>query len=571
MRPSAAGNLKGYLVLRVGQTVFAFWLLTLAIFGVSELAAIPFHAFLTGGAELATGDNIVARYVVFLSHIFFGFHPPGGGPGFTAPALLVLQGVPKTVFLLVLASAWALVLSVPLGLLSAARRGTWIGTAVTAFSMLAFSLPTFWIGLWIIMLALNVGWAPAEGPGVIRLLMAAFILGLLLASVLIPTIRNVVAESGDPANLSALREPSRWKLVARRALSSAIGTQPPFFLLTTAVLVTGLVSVERVFGWSGAARLVLNPGGLYAVVFVFGLLTIAGLFVRDLYFAVREGVPVSGPPNDASAGYWSDKEQSGHSTPGRAAAVLLLVVLVFPAIFGPTLAPHDPVRGELAVRLQPPAFAGGSGDHILGTDELGRDILSRVLHGYRTAFAVAFFSVAVAVMVGGILAIVVANCPGMVRATIGGIVSGYSAIPALGLGLALLISFSHSSTAFLLVGSVMWPVYFYRIKSEVLSSPGTLGLSVSSVRPVMSLAALHIGFVILLSTTIMASGAGFYGVGPAPPSPELGSMIADGRQVLFSGSGWWVALWPGVSILLAVLGFNLLGYWLADRHQTRWG
>ena len=331
MRPSAAGNLKGYLVVRVGQTVFAFWLLTLAIFGVSELAVIPFHAFLTGGAELAAGDDLVARYVAFLSHMVFGFHLPGGGPSFTAPALLVLQGVPKTVFLLVLASAWALVLSVPLVLLSAARRGTWIGTAVTALSLLAFSLPTFWIGLWIIMLALNVGWAPAEGPGVIRLLMAAFILGLLLASVLIPTIRNVIAESGEPANLSALREPSRWKLVARRALSSAIGTQPPFFLLTTAVLVTGLVSVEKAFGWGGAARLVLNPGGLYAVVFVFGLLTIAGLFVRDLYFAVREGVPVAGPPNDASAGYWSDKEQSGHSTLGRAAAVLLLVVLVFPA------------------------------------------------------------------------------------------------------------------------------------------------------------------------------------------------------------------------------------------------
>ena len=278
--------------------------------------------------------------------------------------------------------------------------------------------------------------------------------------------------------------------------------------------------------------------------------------------------------NDASVGYWSDKEQPGHSALGRAVAVLLLVVLVFPAIFGPTLAPHDPVKGELAVRLQPPAFAGGSGDHILGTDTLGRDILSRVLHGYRTALVAAFCSVAVAIMVGAILAIVVAHCPGTMRATIEGIVSGYSAVPALGLGLALLISFGHSSTAFLLVGSVMWPVYFYRIKSEVLSSPGTLGLSVSSVRPVMSLATLHLGFVILLSTTITASGSGFYSVGPALPIPELGSMIADGRQVLLRGlllRGWWVALWPGVSILLAVLGFNLLGYWLADRHQTRWG
>ena len=255
MRPSAAGNLKGYLVLRVGQTVFAFWVLTLAIFGVSELEVIPFHAFLTGGAELAAGDNLVARYVAFLSYMVFGFHLPGGGPSFTAPALLVLQGVPKTVLLLALASAWALVLSVPLGLLSAAKRGTWIGTAVTALSLLAFSLPMFWIGLWITMLALNVGWAPAEGPGVIRLLMAAFILGVLFASVLIPTIRKVVAESGEYANLSALREPSRWKLVARRTLSSAIGTQPPFFLLTAAVLVAGLGVSREGFrlGWSSQA------------------------------------------------------------------------------------------------------------------------------------------------------------------------------------------------------------------------------------------------------------------------------------------------------------------------------
>ncbi len=463
-------------------------------------------------------------YAVFIKEMVSGFDLPGDSPSVTSPVLMVLQGVPKTVYLLALSLVWALVLSVPSGLLSAAKRGTWIDTAVTALLLLAFSLPTLWGGLWIVLLVLNLGWT-WESPGIIRLLMAAFTFGFLLSSVLIWAIRDVVVECGEPAKLSTLGEPNRWRLVARSTFRSAIGSQPPFFLLTTAVLITGLASVEAVFGWNGAARWMLNPGGFYALVFVFGFLAIAALLVRDLYLAVRQGsgTPVAGPTSEAKAGSSSALERRRHSPLGRATAIILLVVLVLPAIFGPTLAPpHDPVKGGLPARLLPPAFAGGSGDHVLGTDRLGRDILSRVLHGYRIAFTVAFFSVLVAVAVGAILAIAVTNCPGTVRSAIGNLVSGYAAIPALGLGLALLISFVPNSAVFFLVGSVMWPIYFYRINGDVRSSRGRLGLSASSVRPVMALAALHFGFVVLLSTTIMGSGVGVYGVGPARPSPEMG-------------------------------------------------
>ncbi|MGH2394581.1 MAG: ABC transporter permease [Candidatus Limnocylindria bacterium] len=261
---------------------------------------------------------------------------------------------------------------------------------------------------------------------------------------------------------------------------------------------------------------------------------------------------------------------------------LLMAILVIPAVLAPWLAPHDPLEGRLAHKLKPPVWLpGGDWTYPLGTDPLGRDMLSRLIHGARVSLSVSL----VAILIGGI----VGTALGLVAGYFGGwtdtlIMRGVDvafSMPTILLALVLAAVIGPSfETVILIVALLLWARYARQVRGEVLSvrerdfvaqarivGCSHLRIIASHVLPnvtntLIVLATLQVGYVILLEGTLS-----FLGVGIPPPSPAWGLMVATGRGLIVSA--WWVSFFPGLAIVLTVLTLNLLGDWLRDRFDPR--
>ena len=259
--------------------------------------------------------------------------------------------------------------------------------------------------------------------------------------------------------------------------------------------------------------------------------------------------------------------------------LLLLIVLVIPAIFAPLIAPYDPLDAPSGIRgrLQPPVFAGGTWDHILGTDKAGRDVLSRVIYGSRVSIVISIIGIGIAGSVGITLGLISGYYGGIVDATIMRLVDTSLSIPPVLLALALATALDPSfTTVILVVGCLLWSIYCRQVRGDTLavreqdyiararvSGASSVRIMVKHILPnitntVIVLVTLQVGFVILLE-----AGLSFLGVGLSRPTPAWGLMVADGRELIVRA--WWVALFPGLAILFTVFGFNLLGDWLRDR------
>ena len=238
---------------------------------------------------------------------------------------------------------------------------------------------------------------------------------------------------------------------------------------------------------------------------------------------------------------------------------ILTFVLVIPAVFAQYVAPYDPLKGSLAKRLRPPAWQqGGSIEHPLGTDKLGRDILSRMIHGARVSLMVSM----VAIFVGGTLG------------TALGLTSGYfgGRVDSL---LMRLVDISLSLPTILLALVLVAAVGARLVRGETLAIKErdfiararvagashvrimTRYIFPNVVNSLLVLATLQVGYVILLESALS-----FLGAGLPRPTPAWGLMIADGRELIVTA--WWVSMFPGLAIMLTVLSLNLLGDWLRD-------
>ncbi len=269
--------------------------------------------------------------------------------------------------------------------------------------------------------------------------------------------------------------------------------------------------------------------------------------------------------------------------------VILLVVLVLPAIFADQMAPHDPLKGSLRDRLQPPAWTkaevvngvevkpGGSWNHILGTDKQGRDMLSRIIHGARVSLTVSLIAVFIAGFIGTALGLMAGYFGGWVDHLVMRIVDIGLSIPAILLALVLVSAIGASfGTVIVVIGGIFWSRYARMVRGDTLSIKGQDFVSRARVagasnkrimvrhifpnvvNTIIVLGTLEIGQVILLEATLS-----FLGAGIPKPTPAWGLMVSDGRELIVNA--WWVAMFPGVAILLTVLSLNLFGDWVRDR------
>ncbi|TCO81642.1 peptide/nickel transport system permease protein [Plasticicumulans lactativorans] len=251
------------------------------------------------------------------------------------------------------------------------------------------------------------------------------------------------------------------------------------------------------------------------------------------------------------------------------ALVLLLMLL---AAIGPWLAPHDPAAQVLELRLRPPLTPG----YWLGTDELGRDILSRLLCGARITLGIVLLTVAIVVPLGLAIGTVAGYAGGWVDTVLMRLTDIFLAFPRLILALALVAALGPGiDNAVLAIALTAWPAYARLARAETLllrradyiaavrlAGASHARIVVRHVLPLCLPSVIVRATLEMAGVIVTAAGLGFLGLGAQPPSPEWGLMIASGRKVLLDS--WWVATMPGLAIFLVSLGFNLLGDGLRD-------
>jgi peptide/nickel transport system permease protein len=253
-----------------------------------------------------------------------------------------------------------------------------------------------------------------------------------------------------------------------------------------------------------------------------------------------------------------------------------LIVLTFIAvgILGPILAPHNPNRQELTAMLKPPQGIGAT--HVLGTDNLGRDIFSRVIHGARVSLLVAFAVVFVSGFVGITLGAVSGYFGGKVDFTIQKLVEVVWAFPPLLLGITIMAFLGQGLFNLILaLVAQRWIPYCRVVRGQTLSlrerefvvAAQCLGASKTKIitrhiLPNLIQTSLVIGTFAMASSIIAEASLSFLGVGVPPEIPTWGTMLADAR--IYISTAWWLPLFPGLCIFISVLGINLLGDALRD-------
>jgi len=257
--------------------------------------------------------------------------------------------------------------------------------------------------------------------------------------------------------------------------------------------------------------------------------------------------------------------------PNGKVGLVIVAILIFIALSAPIIAPYDPNLPDTANRLQPPSLK-----HPFGTDQLGRDILSRVIWGSRVSLSIAFLAVGVTSAIGVLVGLFSGYYGGKVDIALMRLTDIFMAFPRLVLALAFASALGPGIyNVIIAIAVVYWSFYARLIRGVVLQVREELyiqaakAIGASDLRvmfrhilpmvsaPLLVQATLDVGGTILL-----ASGLGFLGIGVQPPVPEWGVMVSEGRR--FITHEWWVSTFPGLFILLATFGFNLLGDALRD-------
>lgn len=265
-----------------------------------------------------------------------------------------------------------------------------------------------------------------------------------------------------------------------------------------------------------------------------------------------------------------------HVPAGFWIGVVFLVVVVLMAVFAGLVAPYDPIQTELSLRLEPPSWLGGPSGYLLGTDHIGRDILSRVIFGARASLAVGF----AAVLVGGLIGITT----GMLAGYFGGWIDDVlmmladmqlalpSVLPAIAVVAVLGASFTN---LVIVIGLTGWVTYARVCRGQVLvlrerefvESVRAMGgghlrimlrhILPNTMAPLIVVTTLDLARAIILEATLS-----YLGLGIQPPSPSWGIMLGEGRQYL--QSAWWIAVFPGLFLMLTTLVVSRMGDWLRD-------
>jgi peptide/nickel transport system permease protein len=262
------------------------------------------------------------------------------------------------------------------------------------------------------------------------------------------------------------------------------------------------------------------------------------------------------------------------------ASVVVAVVLV--GLLAPAIAPHDPNDQDLIMITVPPVWeVGGSPEYLLGTDNLGRDLLSRLLYGAQVSLLVAGVTVLLSGSVGVLLGLISGYVGGRVDNVLMAVAEVQLAFPFILLAIAIISALGPSlTTTVLALAIASWVSYARIIRAETLSQrereymTAARALGASHARmlfrhllPLMATPVLVIATLEIARMIVIESSLSFLGLGVQPPRASWGSMVADGRDYLLIA--WWLPVFPGLAITVTVMGVNMLGDWLRDAFDPR--
>lgn len=255
----------------------------------------------------------------------------------------------------------------------------------------------------------------------------------------------------------------------------------------------------------------------------------------------------------------------------------VLILVVVSTLFADVIAPYDPTRNDLMNRLVPPAFqSGGSTDHLLGTDQLGRDVLSRIIHGGRVSLTIALVGTLLGVSLGALCGLAAGYRRGILDDVMMLIVDAYISLPFIIIALSVIAVFGSSFTVMTLLAILAGFAGYTRVsrglalqitQQQYILAAKAIGISPprlllrhalpNIVAPLIVLATMEMSSIILLEASLS-----FLGFGIQPPTPAWGLMVNEGREYLHSA--WWVGALPGAMIMLVAICISLLGDWLRD-------
>jgi peptide/nickel transport system permease protein len=340
----------------------------------------------------------------------------------------------------------------------------------------------------------------------------------------------------------------------------------------------GVFLAVAFLGWEAISG--IGDGGavdewVAVVTLVVGLLGTWLLAMRDLHSGRKAQVPGEERVGDSQ---WAIAARHLRRNKLALGGLMTVIALYLIAFLAPLIAPYDPIaQGDLTTT----AFLPPGPDHWLGTDQFGRDMLSRIIYGARISLAIGFIAVAIAIVLGSLLGAIAGYIGGKVDAAIMRFTDMVMAFPRLVLLIMIIALFDTSLTLIILIlGLTQWPGTARLVRGEVLSlreqeyvqAARALGFGRSRIilrhlipnvlAPVIVAATLGIG-----NTIVLEAGLSFLGMGVQPPTPSWGTLVADGRQSLIDA--WWVATFPGLAIVITVLAFNLVGDGLRDALDPR--
>jgi peptide/nickel transport system permease protein len=292
---------------------------------------------------------------------------------------------------------------------------------------------------------------------------------------------------------------------------------------------------------------------------------------------------MSGPANNYIAdglhgqdGQLADFWRRFRRNRGALIGALIAFVFLFLSIFGPVIAPYDPLEGSLEDRIKPP-----SRQHLLGTDDVGRDVLSRIINGARISLEIMIVSVIIALLIGVFFGVLGGYYGGLVDNIVMRLMDILLAFPSIFLAIAIIAILGPGLTNVMLAAGLYSVPQFARISRasvlylkemefvEAAKAAGESSIAVIFYHILPNaLAPLIIQTTLRMATVLLtASGLSFLGLGVQPPAPEWGAMLANGRTYIMVAPH--VATFPGLAILLVVIGFNLLGDGLRDSLDPR--
>jgi peptide/nickel transport system permease protein len=268
----------------------------------------------------------------------------------------------------------------------------------------------------------------------------------------------------------------------------------------------------------------------------------------------------------------------------KAATFGLIMVLgvIVSAIFAPVLSPHDPILSDVDKRLLPPiGQKGANPSYLLGTDYLGRDIVSRLIYGARISLVVSISAVAFSAILGTTIGLVSGFFGGMIDSIFMRLADVQLAFPFILLAIAIVAVLGPSLQNIIIVMAITgWVIYARVVRAEILSlrekefviaaqAGGSSNgrIIIEHLLPNVIPQCIVIVTLEMARMIIMEAALSFLGLGIQPPTPTWGGMLADGRVYLTTS--WWLATFPGLVIMLVVLGINLLGNWLRDMLDPR--